>query len=175
VSAVQSMPMNLHSDKTYRTAFNIWWTRSFLWKKQDLKVEPFLRLDIQAYRKGDTWLRDAREASLIPLTLAAKKMEMTRGGFSRLEDREQTGKINLELLAKAAEAIDCELVYAIRPKKRMRFSVFIWKNLVEKAETHSWVRTRVASKQAQALAKIATELFQDPQFRREHGWTERRR
>jgi len=66
------------------------------------------------------------------------------------------------------------LVYAIRPKKRERFSFLIWKKLVKEAQGHSWVQSRPERMQGNALAKIASDYFDDPQYRRQQGWTERR-
>jgi transcriptional regulator with XRE-family HTH domain len=125
--------MNNLSDQTYKMAFRRWWYGSFLSQEKDLQVTPFLAPEVKAFQSGDWWLRGAREASLISLDQAAKKMGVSRANFHALEAREETGRITIESLAKAAGAIDCELVYAIRPKKRERFSFLIWKKLVKEA------------------------------------------
>jgi transcriptional regulator with XRE-family HTH domain len=166
--------MNSFANQIYKTAFLRWWDQCYRCQETDRRVEAFLSSDIQPFRLGESWLQRAREASLMSASQAADKMGISRAGFHAMETREKEGGISLDILARAAQALDCELVYAIRPKKKERFSVRIWKKLVAEAEKHAWVRSRPEKFQAQAMAKVARDLFQDPKFRQKQGWIDRR-
>lgn len=166
--------MNIFSNQTYRMAFQKWWKLSYHSQEVDMRIAAFTTSDIQPFKNGESWLRGAREASLISTGQAAQRMGISRSGFHGFEVREEKGTITLRALAKAAEALDCELVYAIRPKKKERFSVLIWKALVAEAQKQKWIHSRPAKAQANALATKAMSLFEDAEFRKQQGWSERR-
>jgi transcriptional regulator with XRE-family HTH domain len=104
----------------------------------------------------------------------AAKLEISASGYSKLERMEFEKKISLETLARAAEALDCELIYAIRPKRRMRFSQLIWQKLVGEARLHSWVQRSSRQTKPAAVAMVASRLFNDADFRKRQGWKNRR-
>jgi hypothetical protein len=52
--------------------------------------------------------------------------------YSRLELSEEAETITLNKLRMAAEALDCELVYAIRPKCRKPFAEIIWAGVIKR-------------------------------------------
>jgi transcriptional regulator with XRE-family HTH domain len=164
--------MNQLSNQDYYKAFLRWWTVNFPFQEYDKAVDELNRLDISADQKRG-WLRAARESLMVSTEQASEKLNMSKAGYSKLEKMEDEGHITIETLAKAAEALDCELVYAVRPKKRVRFSQLIWQKLVIEAQVHSWVRRSSPQTKPQALAKIATELFRDPEFRKRQGWKRR--
>jgi hypothetical protein len=83
------------------------------------------------------------------------------------------GSITISALAKAAEAMDCELVYAIRPKKKVRFSSQIWHPLLKASLNKWWVVSRPEIRKSDALAAVANQTMNEPQFRRKQGWSER--
>jgi transcriptional regulator with XRE-family HTH domain len=164
--------MNQLSNQDYYRAFLRWWSGNFPFQEYDQAVDSLNRLDISAdQRRG--WLRAARESLMMSSEKVAEKLRVSKSGYSKLEKMEDEGKITIETLEKAAAALDCELVYAIRPRKRVRFSQIIWQKLVSEAQVHSWVRRSSPQTKPQALAKIATELFRDPEFRKRQGWKRR--
>jgi len=165
--------MNQMSDKDYYQAFLRWWTEDFPCQEHDQAIEIFNRAELVSNKKHG-WLRAAREALLISSDVAAEKLKISGPGYLKLEKMETAGNITLETLKKAAEALDCELVYAIRPRRRIRFSQMIWQKLVREAELHSWVRRSSRQTKPAALAKIASDLFLDPDFRKKQGWKKRR-
>ena len=63
------------------------------------------------------WLRAIRMAVGMPASYAAKRTHLTQQGFSTLEKSEAAGTITLKSLKRAAEAIDCDLVYALVPRQ----------------------------------------------------------
>jgi predicted DNA-binding mobile mystery protein A len=63
------------------------------------------------------WLRAIRMAVGMPASYAAKRTHLTQQGFSTLEKSEAAGTITLNSLRRAAEAIQCDLVYAVVPRQ----------------------------------------------------------
>ncbi len=149
------------------------WKRYYDFKRTDARIEPFLASGLEAYKCGSGWLKDAREALFLPMAGVAQKLKVTRAAYAELEKNEEKGTITLNALARAAEALDCELVYAIRPKGKMPFSKVIWQILLEKSVNHSWVKTKPANAKDRALAAIARYTMVDPKFRRLKGWSKR--
>jgi predicted DNA-binding mobile mystery protein A len=49
----------------------------------------------------------------------AKRMGIQQSGATLLENRELTKKVSLDILQRAAHAMNCELVYAIVPKESL--------------------------------------------------------
>jgi transcriptional regulator with XRE-family HTH domain len=166
--------MNKLSNQEYYRAFLMWWTQNFRHQDYDKMIDHFNHPDVlSGSQLPNGWLRTARESLMISVDQCAEKLGMSRANYSQFEKRELEGKITIETLARAAEALDCELVYAIRPKKRVRFSQLIWQKLLSEAQVHSWVRRSSPQTKPQALAKIATDLFHDPEFRKRQGWKRR--
>jgi len=62
------------------------------------------------------WLRSVREALGISMREVARKMRKTPQTVASLEKSEAADRITLQTLRHYAEAMNCELVYAIVPK-----------------------------------------------------------
>ena len=63
------------------------------------------------------WLRAVRRASGIPVHVLAKRLGVTEYEVFRLEKAESSSRIVLANLKRAAEALGCELVYGLVPRK----------------------------------------------------------
>jgi predicted DNA-binding mobile mystery protein A len=63
------------------------------------------------------WLRAVRQALGITQSQLAKKLGIRQQAYANIEVREQKGKVTLEILRRAAGALDCDLIYAFVPKK----------------------------------------------------------
>jgi predicted DNA-binding mobile mystery protein A len=63
------------------------------------------------------WLRAVRQATGVPVYVLAKRLGVTKHEVFRLETAERTSRIVLANLKRAAEALGCELVYALVPRK----------------------------------------------------------
>lgn len=61
------------------------------------------------------WLRAIREALGMPRAELARRLDVTDQAVSKLEGSEADGTVRLETLRRAAEALDCTLVYALVP------------------------------------------------------------
>ncbi len=126
----------------------------------------------QAPPPSQGWLKGARKALFLSTGEVAKKMSISRAAYSALETREVEGTISLNSLKKAAEALDCELVYAIRPKNRVRFSEVIWMKLTKNLLSAS--RTSIMNRmEAHRLLSAVSVRMRSPDFRRSQKWSER--
>lgn len=78
-------------------------------------------LGLRASRRGtakvDGWIRTVRRATGIPAKEVAQKMGTDLRSFFQLERSEQEGRIGLGKLREAADALGCELVYGMIPKR----------------------------------------------------------
>jgi len=63
------------------------------------------------------WLRAVRTAAGLSQGSVAEKISMTRQAYAGLESSEARGAISIASLRRAAEAMDCELVYYIVPRE----------------------------------------------------------
>jgi len=69
------------------------------------------------------WLRAIRDVLGMSGTQMAKRMGMTKQGIAELEKSEAAGTISLSTLQKAAEALDCTVVYAVVPRDSLQATV----------------------------------------------------
>lgn len=165
-------------------AFKYWYS-NYKFKQHDEKIIPFLKDELKAHQlfqnEDDTsepedavsWLERARTSLFLSHEIVAKKLKVSRVAYYKFEERERDGTISLNTLAKAAEAMDCELVYAIRPKNRKTFSRNIWNKLVHAAVTHPSLRSYDPKKRDLSVAAIAIKLMHAPDFKREQNWTQK--
>ncbi len=70
-------------------------------------------------RPPDGWTRTIRTALGMSARALAERMRMTEGGLRKLENAEISNAITLGSLLRLAEALDCELQYALVPRKRL--------------------------------------------------------
>ena len=82
------------------------------WRSAELSLPP---------KQG--WIRALRTSLGMTLNVLGDRLDITSAGVSKLEKSEASGAITLNSLRKIAEALDCELEYALVPKaslKKMR-------------------------------------------------------
>jgi predicted DNA-binding mobile mystery protein A len=82
----------------------------------DARIPALRPAQASASRPARGWLRAVRSVLGFSQDLVAKKIAMTRQSYADLEAAEQRGAISLNSLQRAAEAMDCELVYFIVPR-----------------------------------------------------------
>ena len=80
----------------------------------DKQFAALTKIPAQPPTKG--WLSTIRTALGMPLSSLAKKLGITPMGVKQMEQREANGSISLQVLRKAADALDMQLVYALVPK-----------------------------------------------------------
>ncbi len=64
------------------------------------------------------WIKTIRQALSMPLAFVANKLNISEQSVNQLENNEAFETISLKSLRRLAEAIDCELHYAIIPRER---------------------------------------------------------
>ncbi|MBS0663969.1 MAG: helix-turn-helix domain-containing protein, partial [Verrucomicrobia bacterium] len=82
----------------------------------DQRLPDLQKAKPSAVRPIRGWLRAVREATGIRQDSVAKRMGIRRQTYARLEVTESLGSISLGSLQKAADAMDCEVVYFLLPK-----------------------------------------------------------
>lgn len=79
-------------------------------------LRPWRRLPQHGVPRGG-WLRTLREALGMSSTQLAKRMKVSPQFVRKLEKGEAAGTITLASLHRAAEALECKVVYALVPGK----------------------------------------------------------
>jgi predicted DNA-binding mobile mystery protein A len=94
--------------------------------EQKTREQMLKRLDEAAlgYRLGRTaagemagWVRTLRQLLEVPVDEFAHRVGVSRREIFRLEKSEEESRIQLGTLRRAAEALDCELIYALTPRQ----------------------------------------------------------
>jgi predicted DNA-binding mobile mystery protein A len=71
-------------------------------------------------RPAQGWVRAIREALGMPANIYAQKLGITGGGLASLEKAEASQTITLASLHKLADALGCELQYALVPRRNLQ-------------------------------------------------------
>ena len=159
--SIKKLPERKLTEAELSRAYHNWY-RHYDFAQDDVDLTPYLNEEIKAYHPGqESWIRRARRALFYSTNSLAAKLGVDRQVFSSYETGEERGSISLATLAKAAESMGCELVYAIRPKAGVSFSKVIWAQLLARALRHPWVH-RVNSKVNFSSAATARDLMAEP-------------
>jgi predicted DNA-binding mobile mystery protein A len=97
-------------------------SRKFLRQQKTImekKIFPWLKLRSTSLPRAG-WLKAIRGALGLSTTQLAKRMGVDQAHAYRLEQREVAGSVTLDSLKRAAEAMDCDFIYAIVPKKQFK-------------------------------------------------------
>jgi predicted DNA-binding mobile mystery protein A len=70
-------------------------------------------------RPSHGWVRAVREALGMSAAVLAARMGTTAGAVTRLEQSETADRIRLDTLRRAADALGCDLVYLVVPRRRL--------------------------------------------------------
>lgn len=76
-------------------------------------------LNIQLVKPVRGWIYSLRSALGMTGAQLGARMGVKKGRISQMEQMETEGRITLQQLEKAANAMDCELIFAFRPRKRV--------------------------------------------------------
>ncbi len=68
------------------------------------------------HRPANGWISAIRHAIGMSSVQLAERLGITRSSLHKLEEREVDGGATLEILQRAADAMDCDLVYALVPR-----------------------------------------------------------
>src|SRR5580693_4297582 len=89
--------------------------RNLRLKQLDRTLKPF-RAAAKNPRPQKGWLRAIREAAGIPASEVARTLKTSRQLPVQLEKAEAEDRITLKSLRAAADALGCDLVYALVPR-----------------------------------------------------------
>ena len=103
-------------------------------------LQPFAALQGLSVPSGG-WLRAVREALGLSLRKQAERVRIAASNLHKSELAEAEGRITLAQLRKLAEGLDCEVIYALVPRKPLIKVVEAQANRIARAEvlgvTHS--------------------------------------
>jgi predicted DNA-binding mobile mystery protein A len=75
------------------------------------KITPYIR------RPKQGWIKEIRESLGMSLQDLGSRMGVIKQRVERIQKDEVSGKVTLETMQKAAEALHCEFVYILIPKE----------------------------------------------------------
>jgi len=81
----------------------------------DKKTTTWLQMRVES-KPPTGWLKAIRGALGISARQLAQIIGVDMSAIIRLEEREPDGKVTLEMLNRAAQAMDCKVIYAIVPQ-----------------------------------------------------------
>ena len=84
-------------------------------KQLDVQLAKVRRLDVPTPREG--WISSIREALGMSMESFAKRLGIARQSAHHLEKSEVKGSITINRLRSAANALDCDLVVMVVPRK----------------------------------------------------------
>ena len=90
--------------------------RDIMLKGLDQQVGALKSAQVAARRPVRGWLRAVRESSGATQAGLAAKLGMSRQSYAQLETAEARRAISLKSLQRAAEAMECEVVYFVVPR-----------------------------------------------------------
>ncbi len=117
-------------------------------------LEKFAALsEIPMPAKG--WLRAVRDALGMNGRQFANRMDVSPARVSRIESDEVAGVLTLNTLRKAADALDCKLVYGLVPKTSLNDTVK--QQAVRKAKKRLEITSHTMALEAQELSNAWQE------------------
>lgn len=94
------------------------------------------------------WIATIRTAVGMPQEILGKRLHLAKQRVSLLEQRERSGDIKLSQLRDAAEALNCDLVYALVPREPLEKMVQRRAREIAKRELSAVERTMQLEDQA---------------------------
>jgi predicted DNA-binding mobile mystery protein A len=134
-------------------------------KIMDKKIESWLNLRIEKAPPSG-WIKAVRGALGMSIGQLASLIGIDASVMFRAEEREKTGKITLELLERAAKAMDCKVVYAIVPDFPNQSldeivesrATQVAKDLIQKVEHSMRLENQGSADSKAELKKLTQEL-----------------
>jgi predicted DNA-binding mobile mystery protein A len=90
--------------------------RGIILEGLEQRIEPLNAARTAAAVPSRGWLRAVREAIGLSQARVAERGAVKRQSYAQFEAAEEKGSISVASLRRAAEAMDCELVYFVVPK-----------------------------------------------------------
>lgn len=96
-------------------------TRSLARRRLDQRLTTIKAIDHAAPVHG--WIRAIRDALGMPARVMAERLGVTEGAVFSMERSEAAGTIQLDTLRRAADALGCDVVYALVPRSSLDSTV----------------------------------------------------
>jgi predicted DNA-binding mobile mystery protein A len=93
--------------------------------------------DIDTHRPPRGWIKAIREALGLTTAQLGRKLGVSQPRIVKIEKSEANGSITLDSLERAAQALDCRVVYALVPRESLE-------NIIEK-RAHQKAKKRLES------------------------------
>jgi len=131
----------------------------------DRKLDQLREAAISFPRPNTGWIRFIRSLLAMTTTQLAKKLGIAQASLTNLEQNEVEDKITLASLRKAADALNCDLVYALCPREPIGDQIknqatIAARNIINASEKHMSLEAQETSRssQQQAIDELADEL-----------------
>ena len=95
-------------------------TRNLMLNQLDRSLEPWKAANSSYLRPKAGWIKTIRNALGITAQQLAKRLGVTRRRIVQLESAEVDDAVTLHAMKAAANAMNCEFVYAIVPKTSLK-------------------------------------------------------
>ena len=126
-------------------------------RQLDKRLAKLANLDVSA-RPQQGWVRAIRQALGMTTGQFAKRLGVKQPRTLALEKAEANGAITMDSLARAADALDCRLVYALVPRTSLERLVEERAALLAKKRLQTTRHTMMLEDQAVAPADEAAQL-----------------
>ncbi len=173
----EELPLHLRTNSNPPTSKEIelayiFWLRHYPFEGADETVKKFSAAE-EVMNEPRSQLEVARTARLHSTSAAAAKLGCAKATWGKLETSERRGSITLNSLRKAAEAIDCELIYCVRPKNQKLFSRAVFEDLLQHLKDHKSLTKCRGDWKYLALASLLGKALRDVKFRRKIGFAKK--
>jgi predicted DNA-binding mobile mystery protein A len=124
-------------------------------RRLDQRLALVRTADFTPPRAG--WLRAIRDSLGMPARHVADELGVTTNAVFAMERSEQTGTIRLDTLRRAADALDCDVVYALVPRSSLAGTVEAAAARVLRRNTEAVRRTMILEDQAPDDEELAAQ------------------
>jgi|SRR5687767_5434181 len=114
-------------------------TQSLLLRQVEKRLAPLKGLPRKPPSEG--WLHVVRSALGMSSAELARRLGTSRQAIAALEQREKDGSVTLDALSRAADALDCDLVYALIPRSGLKTTIEEQAHLLAKEEIENIAHT----------------------------------
>jgi predicted DNA-binding mobile mystery protein A len=85
----------------------------------DKRFTAWRQLPAKGAKPHGGWVRAIREALGMRADDLADRMGVSQPSLTRLESNERMGRVRIDTLQRAADALDCDVVYALVPRRSL--------------------------------------------------------
>lgn len=117
------------------------------------------------------WIRAIREGLGMPARYLARKMDVEPSTVKRYEDAEASGAISLKTLHKIAAALDCDLKYALVPKKSLPQTILDQAILIAQKQLNAVAHTMALEDQTTTAAEKELQIQAQAQALLNGSWS----